>query len=80
MPAPPIVQQRGAALRGASERLARAFRAAQAGSVRRALVVDDGTAAVTDNYLRLALDVPRTRNEWIDVEVVDGTRGRVVLH
>ena len=80
MPAPPIVQQRGAALRSASERLARAFRAAQAGSVRRALVVDDGTAAVTDNYLRLALDVPRTRNEWIDVEVVDGTRGRVVLH
>ena len=27
-----------------------------------------------------ALDVPCTRNEWIDVEVVDGTRGRVVLH
>jgi len=80
MPAPPIVQQRGAALRCASERLARAFRAAQAGSVRRALVVNDGTAAVTDNYLRLALDVPRTRNEWIDVEVVDATRGRVVLH
>ena len=80
MPAPPIVQQRGAALRSASERLARAFRAAQAGSVRRALVVNDGTAAVTDNYLRLALDVPRTRNEWIDVEVVDATRGRVVLH
>jgi threonylcarbamoyladenosine tRNA methylthiotransferase MtaB len=79
VPAPPIVQQRAAALRAASERLARAFRTAQAGSVRRALVVDDGTAAVTDNYLRLALDAPRQRNEWIDVEVVDGFAGRVRL-
>ena len=78
VPAPQVVQQRAAALRASSERLMRAFRSAQAGRVRRALVVDDGTAAVTDNYLRLALDVRRARNEWIDVEVVDGNKGRVV--
>jgi hypothetical protein len=37
--------------------------------VRRALVVDDGRSAVTDNYLRVALDAPHQRNEWIDVTV-----------
>jgi threonylcarbamoyladenosine tRNA methylthiotransferase MtaB len=77
VPAPPIVQRRSAAARAASEQLTRAFRASQVGSVRRGLVVDDGTAAVTDNYLRLALDVPCVRNEWIDVEVLEGLRGRV---
>ena len=78
VPAPPVVQQRAAAVRGASERLSRGFRAAQAGTVRRALVVDDGTAAVTDNYLRLRLDRVCVRNEWIDVEIVDGNAGRVI--
>jgi len=80
VPPPPLVQQRSAALRAASEQLSRAFRAGQVGRVRRALVVDGGSAAVTDNYLRLALDRPCVRNEWIDVEVVDATKGRVVLH
>jgi len=80
VPPPPLVQQRSAAVRAASERLSRAFRAGQVGRVRRALVVDGGTAAVTDNYLRLSLDRPCVRNEWIDVEVVDATKGRVVLH
>jgi threonylcarbamoyladenosine tRNA methylthiotransferase MtaB len=79
LPAPPVVQRRAAAVRAASDRLARAFRAAQVGTVRRALVVDDGTAAVTDNYLRLSLDSPRIRNEWIEVEVVSSSAGRVRL-
>jgi threonylcarbamoyladenosine tRNA methylthiotransferase MtaB len=78
VPAPQVVQRRAAGVRAASDRLARAFRAAQVGTVRRALVVDDGTAAVTDNYLRLRLDAPRVRNEWIDVEVLEGLRGRVM--
>jgi len=80
VPAPPVVQQRAAAVRGASEQLSRGFRAAQAGTVRRALVVDDGASAVTDNYLRLRLDRVCVRNEWIDVEIVDGKTGRVVTH
>ena len=63
------MRARAAAVRAISERLSRAFRAAQIGRVRRALVVDDGTAAVTDNYLRVSLEVPRQRNEWIDVAI-----------
>jgi threonylcarbamoyladenosine tRNA methylthiotransferase MtaB len=77
LPAPAVVRARGAAVRAVSERLSRTFRAAQVGTVRRALVVDDGTAAVTDNYLRLTLDEPRARNQWIEVEVVSANLGRV---
>jgi threonylcarbamoyladenosine tRNA methylthiotransferase MtaB len=76
LPVPPVVQRRAAAVRAASDRRSRAFRASQVGTVRRALVVDDGASAVTDNYLRLRLETPRTRNEWLDVEVLDGGAGR----
>jgi threonylcarbamoyladenosine tRNA methylthiotransferase MtaB len=74
MPPPPVVRVRAAAVRAASDRLSRAFRAAQVGTTRRALVVDDGTAAVTDNYLKLWLDRPQVRNEWIEVRVAGDTR------
>jgi threonylcarbamoyladenosine tRNA methylthiotransferase MtaB len=78
LPEAAVVRERSAAVRGIGERLTRAFRASQTGSVRRALVVDDGTVAVTDNYLRLRLDRPQTRNAWTDVEVGEGMTGRVV--
>jgi hypothetical protein len=77
LPHPGVVRARGAAARAAGERVSRAFRASQVGAVRRALVVDDGTAAVTDNYLRLTLDVPQRRNEWREVEILSGNLGRV---
>jgi len=73
-----VVRERGAAARAASGRLSSAFRASQTGAVRRALVVEDGSAAVTDNYLRLRLDRPCVRNEWIEVEVLDANAGRVL--
>ena len=69
VPASGVTRARGAAVRAVSERLSRTFRASQVGSVRRALVVDDGRSAVTDNYLRVSLESPRQRNEWIDVVV-----------
>jgi len=78
VPPPDVVRARGAAVRAAGDRLSRAFRAAQVGSVRRALVVDDGTAAVTDNYLRLSLALPQPRNKWVRVEVLPGNLGQVV--
>jgi len=73
-----VVRERGAAARAASGRLSSAFRASQTGAVRRALVVEDGSAAVTDNYLRVQLDRPCVRNQWIDVEVIDANSGRVL--
>jgi threonylcarbamoyladenosine tRNA methylthiotransferase MtaB len=78
VPPSDVVRARGAAVRAVGERLSRAFRAAQVGSIRRALVVDDGTAAVTDNYLKLRLDRPQVRNEWLEVVVTSETSARAV--
>ena len=73
----PVVRARALRLRAIGERLSARFRASQIGRVRRALVVDDGTSAVTDNYLKLALDVYQPRNTWVNVLVDGPYRGRV---
>ncbi len=46
--------------------------------MKKALVVDDGHAAVTDNYLKLRLDVRAERNQWIQVRVEGAADGRIV--
>jgi len=71
------IRVRSARLRAVGDKLAGAFRASQVGTVRRALVVDDGTAVVTDNYLKLTIDTARTRNEWVHVRVDGAHRGIV---
>ena len=77
VPAPPSCGRAAPRVRAVSERLSRAFRAAQAGT-RAARAGRGRRHGGRDRQLsRLALDVPRARNEWIDVEVVDATRGRV---
>jgi threonylcarbamoyladenosine tRNA methylthiotransferase MtaB len=63
------IRARGAEIRAIGERMARRFRASQTGTTRRALTVDDGSAAVTDNYLKVKLGQCHPRNEWIDVTV-----------
>ena len=50
---------------------AHAFRTSQAGTIRRALTVEGGRAAVTDNYLKIRLASEHPRNVWVDA-VVDG--------
>jgi threonylcarbamoyladenosine tRNA methylthiotransferase MtaB len=63
------IRERGREVRVIGEALTRRFRDAQAGTTRRALVVDDGYAAVTDNYVKVRLAAPRHRNTWIDVVI-----------
>lgn len=65
------VRERGRAVREIGERMARRFKASQAGRTLRALTVDDGQSVVTGNYLKLRLDARKTRNEWVDVRVED---------
>jgi threonylcarbamoyladenosine tRNA methylthiotransferase MtaB len=59
-----ITRARGAALREIGARLTRQFRQAQAGRSRRALTVDDGWSAVTDNYVKVRLPEQHPRNEF----------------
>ena len=64
-----VVRDRGRRIRGIGHEMASRFRQSQRGLTRRALSVDDGWSAVTDNYLKVKLDQRHSRNEWIDVRV-----------
>jgi threonylcarbamoyladenosine tRNA methylthiotransferase MtaB len=60
-----VIKARAQRLREISRRLTTRFRAAQNGSVRPALTIDDGTVAVTDNYFRVPAPAGHSRNEWV---------------
>jgi threonylcarbamoyladenosine tRNA methylthiotransferase MtaB len=65
----PATRERGREIRAIGAEMARRFRESQTGTTRRALTVDDGWSAVTDNYLKVRLDEQCSRNEWIQVVV-----------
>jgi threonylcarbamoyladenosine tRNA methylthiotransferase MtaB len=62
-----VIRDRGRILRDIGGAKVRGFRASQTGRKVRALVVDDGWSAVTENYLKVRLDEQRTRNSWTSV-------------
>jgi threonylcarbamoyladenosine tRNA methylthiotransferase MtaB len=62
-----VIRERARCVREIGAEMTRRFRGAQSGSVRRALVVDDGWAAVTDNYIKVRLEQQAERNSWISV-------------
>jgi threonylcarbamoyladenosine tRNA methylthiotransferase MtaB len=64
-----LVRDRGRRIREMSLEKQTQFRQAQRGTVRRALTVDDGWSAVTDNYLKVKLDRRHARNEWVQVTI-----------
>jgi threonylcarbamoyladenosine tRNA methylthiotransferase MtaB len=64
-----LVRRRGSDVRAIGTELAARFRRSQVGKVRRALTVDDGSVAVTDNYLRTAVSGHHGRNEWVSVRL-----------
>jgi threonylcarbamoyladenosine tRNA methylthiotransferase MtaB len=65
----PAVRERARVVRDISGHLKRAFNRTQDGTVRPALTIDDGTIAVTDNYLKLQIPGGRARNELVNVRV-----------
>ena len=64
-----VVRDRGRRIRDIGHQMSKRFRISQQGSTRRALTVDDGWSAVTDNYLKVRLDRQHTRNEWVQVTI-----------
>jgi hypothetical protein len=62
---PPVTRERGRIVRDIGQRLSTKFRASQAGSVRPALTIEDGTVAVTDNGIRVAVPAGHRRNERV---------------
>jgi threonylcarbamoyladenosine tRNA methylthiotransferase MtaB len=64
-----LIRTRAREVREIGVRLTAAFQQRQIGTVRRALTVDDGSHAVTDNYLKVSVPPGRPRNEWIEVSI-----------
>jgi threonylcarbamoyladenosine tRNA methylthiotransferase MtaB len=63
------IRERGRQVRAVGHAMAVRFRQSQTGTTRRALTLDDGRSAVTDNYLKVTLDRQHERNEWVDVTI-----------
>ena len=63
-----LVRERGRRIRDISARLSTLPRS-QVGSVHRALTIEDGSLAVTGNYLKVRIASGQPRNEWIQVAI-----------
>jgi threonylcarbamoyladenosine tRNA methylthiotransferase MtaB len=65
-----LVRERARVVREISRGLTARFHAAQRGVVHRALTIEDGTQAVTGNYLKVRIPPGLPRNQWVDIRVV----------
>ena len=72
-----VTRERGTRLRAIGAELTRRFHAAQAGSIRPGLTLEDGTLVVTDNYLKVSIPPGRRRNERVNVRLA-GVGARLV--
>jgi len=63
------IRERGQRLRAIGHQMSTRFRQSQLGTVRRALTVDDGLSAVTDNFLKVRLAEMVPRNQWIEARI-----------
>jgi len=73
-----VVRDRARRVRAISASLADRFRGSQVGTVHRALTLDDGSIAVTGNYLKIRIPPRRPRNEWVRVRVCSHTEGELL--
>ena len=64
-----VIRRRGTRIRDVGHELSLRFRASQSGTVHRALTLEDGTLAVTGNYLKVRIPAGCRRNEWVRVRV-----------
>ena len=73
-----IVRERGRRIREIGRVLTERFRAAQVGSTHRALTLEDGTLAVTGNYLKVRIPPGRVRNEWVRIRMTSQHDGELL--
>jgi threonylcarbamoyladenosine tRNA methylthiotransferase MtaB len=72
------VRERAQRVREIGQRLAARFRASQIGTAQRALTLEDGSLAVTGNYLKLRIPPGRARNEWVTLRVASEHHGELL--
>jgi threonylcarbamoyladenosine tRNA methylthiotransferase MtaB len=64
-----VVRERGVQLRAIGSALSQRFRAAQTGTVRPGLTLEDGTLVVTDNYMKVRIPSGLGRNTRVRVKL-----------
>jgi threonylcarbamoyladenosine tRNA methylthiotransferase MtaB len=67
----PTIRERGLQLRAIGSELTRRFHAAQRGTIRPGLTLEDGTLVVTDNYLKVRIPAGLPRNQRVRVRVTE---------
>jgi threonylcarbamoyladenosine tRNA methylthiotransferase MtaB len=76
-----VIRERSARVREIGRGLVVRFRESQLGTIHRALTLEDGSLAVTDNYLKVRIPPGHVRNEWIRLKLTaagETMRGEVV--
>jgi threonylcarbamoyladenosine tRNA methylthiotransferase MtaB len=73
-----IVRERARRIREIGQRLALRFREAQLGTVQRALTLEDGSLAVTGNYLKVRIAPGQARNEWVRLRLTSQHDGELL--
>ena len=63
------VRERARAIRAVGSELAARFRVSQLGTIRPALTIDGGRIAVTDNYLKVRIQVSQPENQRVRVRI-----------
>jgi threonylcarbamoyladenosine tRNA methylthiotransferase MtaB len=73
-----IVRERGRRVRDLGRLLTERFRDSQIGTTHCALTLDDGTVAMTGNYLKVRIPPGRARNEWVHVTLTSHDAGELL--
>jgi threonylcarbamoyladenosine tRNA methylthiotransferase MtaB len=73
-----VIRERARRIRDIGARLTQRFRDSQIGTVHRALTLDDGSVAVTGNYLKLRIQLGRARNQWVALRVLSHDLGELL--
>jgi threonylcarbamoyladenosine tRNA methylthiotransferase MtaB len=73
-----VIRERARRIREAGRRLSERFRASQVGTTHRALTLDDGSVALTGNYLKVRIPRGRARNEWVRVRLTSQHDGELL--
>jgi len=63
------IRERGRRVREIGQRLTQRFHDSQVGTTHRALTLEDGSQAVTGNYLKVRIQPGGRRNEWMNVRI-----------
>ena len=73
-----VVRERARRVRELGRRLTERFHESQVGTAHRALTLEDGTLAVTGNYLKVRIPPGRTRNEWVRLRLTSHHDGELL--